>query len=34
MAAPFKLEGTELPQPIYPYRNFLQSENHRMVQDH
>ncbi|OJV48243.1 MAG: hypothetical protein BGO22_02560 [Hydrogenophaga sp. 70-12] len=34
MAAPFQLEGTELPQPIYPYRNFLQSENHRMVQDH
>lgn len=33
MAAPFQLEPAELPQPIYPYRNFLQSENHRMVQD-
>ncbi len=33
MAAPFQLESSELQQPIYPYRNFLQAENHRTVQD-
>jgi CheY-like chemotaxis protein len=33
MAAPFKLDPGELPQPIYPYRNFLQAENHRRVND-
>ncbi|MBX3611591.1 MAG: response regulator [Hydrogenophaga sp.] len=34
MAAVFSLAATDLPQPIYPYRNFLQEENHRSVQDH
>ncbi|MBL0944993.1 MAG: response regulator [Hydrogenophaga sp.] len=34
MAAAFVLENAELPQAIYPYRHFLQAENHRTVQDH
>lgn len=34
MAAAFELGPLDLPQPIYPYRHFLQSENHRTVQDH
>lgn len=34
MAAMFALEPSDLPQPIYAYRHFLQSENHRHVQDH
>jgi CheY-like chemotaxis protein len=34
MAAAFELAANELPLPIHAYRQFLQSENHRTVQDH
>ena len=33
LAATYSLSAQELPQPIYPYRHFLNEQNHRIVQD-
>jgi hypothetical protein len=33
MAASFKLAEADLPQPIYPYRNFLDVQGTRKIQD-